>query len=1410
MIFDEAKREKLFKAYKSLPHDEQTAYRILAVAFIPVGIKNLTTIFNRLEIGHNWGPARYEETLNRWLKVKLVEKRTERSSESWACAQLVSELAAREALNNGEYDRFDAAVKNVLKLHGEEQSNKYTSVTTFIRAVRNILYRGDLHGYEKLFASDVARTAADRYADFREINPFVRVLANPLTPEIILSLPSKIGRLAFLNLMPLYEGNAEGFAELWATYDAYRLKNAEDVDLAEDWAEYAAMTGRVEEAAFVMKNLDSVEKYSILAMAALVRGENDKALSLYEEGLKLLRKAEGKRKTGYLSWTGIFYPILLFGKATKDAENTDRTPAKKIEDYLVGGLERARFGRRMMVSALGLLRFLLPNKLKNDDFWQYLPAFAKGQAKHLDAFFYILCAYWLDSKKAGEMQNLAMTTYFRLTDMKLVFLASELAALIRELWPTAINCDNAMLPRYPLKDLLCRQSEWERSLSALSGIGLKSGASAKGAKRFAWEISWKSDKTGASSGRRPSYIELTPMEQTLLPSGWSRGKNIALRRLYSKADTVASMTDQDLRASSAINEKREYYYGLEYSIDAPQALEALAGHPYLFRGSDGGHVEVVTGEPQLMAILNGDSYRLRISPFPSGDKAPLRVVQEDGPSCLRVTRFEERHIRMAEILGEEGLLIPDRAKDSLLKTLGILASVVTVHSDIEGIEVNAVQVEADSRIYIQLQPCGDALEGASEPGASGLDVDMVVRPLGPGSVSCRPGMGGQNIFGLVDSKRTQAKRSLEKEKDSFMQVAHACPALMEAEQMAGERWRLPTPELALEFLTQVQELDDSVIVEWPKGQTMRVKYRVPMSSMGLSVRSSQDWFALSGELRVDEELVLSMKDLMTLMKAGYGRFIPIGEGQFVALTKEFRRRLEAISAMGDTKGNELRVSPLSVGILAPLLDGLGSFDSSAGWDQARARIDEASSLTPSLPSTFKGELRGYQIEGYQWMSRLAHWGAGACLADDMGLGKTIQALALLVARGNGGLALIVAPTSVCANWIAEAERFAPTLNIKELRYGDREKILGELGAFDVIITTYGLLQNEIDHLSSVRWHTIVLDEAQAIKNMGTKRSAAAMKLEGDFRVATTGTPIENRLSELWNIFRFLNPHFLGSLESFNRRFAVPIERDGDMEARMRLKRMIQPFILRRSKEQVLEELPPKTEVTIKVELKEEEQAFYEALRQNAIEELSAKDATDQRFKIFAELMRLRRACCNASLVVQEKDFPSAKMEAFSEIFGELRDNGHKALVFSQFVDHLTIIRKYLDEKKIPYQYLDGSTPVQERARRVTAFQAGDGECFLISLKAGGTGLNLTAADYVIHMDPWWNPAVEEQASDRVHRIGQERPVTVYRIVAKNTIEEKIVDLHAWKRDLAESLLDDSKAPVRLSTEEMLELIREAR
>jgi superfamily II DNA or RNA helicase len=1372
-----------------MPPEERAAYRALSVSFVPVGLTLFTALLNGANIDvpgslRKWNAQRdVMPMLERWARKGLIGKTTSGRGDRWACARLMLEVASRIALEQGEFKRFDNVACKTLKLYDSAMwgTLQYDTVAHYLRDLRNAIYYGDVKRFEKTLPAKVLDRDF-RYGSAEDVNPYVEILANPLDEEILLSLPPAIGRRAFESLTPKFLDEPDRFMEMLETFGKYRDKNLKDPWLNARWMDWGLLAGRAGTAKRASNAKDAIDMYSINAFEALRRGDRDRALTLYEEGLKDLRKITGRRRVAFSSWTGFFYLVLLAG---------DDASRKKAKEYMNAASES---GVHIItpVPCL-LLRAFFEAGTKSSNVFDAMHALENRPECSVEIFFCLLCAYWVNMEKArSEYQALAETVWKQIDALGLNFLSAELAVLIRELWPdAAAKYDHVPIPLCPLKDLIARQTEWERSLNALSGIGLKGDAGApRGGKRFAWELSWIA-KDGI-----PTHINLLPVEQTMQAMGWSKGKNVALKRLYRKADVVPSMTEQDYRAASAVREERTYR-GTDYYIDVPQALEALAGHPHLFR-EEGGRVEVMLDEPQIMAIHKADQYTLQLTPFPTDRSVPQYFIREDGPSCLRVTRFEDRHVRMAEILGEQGLLIPERAREALLKALGSLASVVTIHSDIEGIEANAEQVEADPRICVQIQPS----EG-------GLDVDMIVRPLGPNGVPCRPGVGGNNIFGLVDSKRLQARRALDVEKNALMLVLRGCPALADAEQIADERWHTRTAELSLEFLLQVQELGDSVVVEWPKGQTMQVRSQVSMSSMSMSMRSIQDWFALSGELRIDEHMVLSMKDLIDLLRAGHGRFLPIGEGQFVALTKEFRRRIEALASLGDQRGGELRLSPLSAGLIAPLVDEVGTFKANAEWERQLRLIDEAEKLDPALPSTFRGEMRNYQVEGYRWMSRLAHWNAGACLADDMGLGKTIQALALLLARGGEGPALVVAPTSVCSNWIDEALRFAPTLLMKELRGGNREQILNELGPLDVVVTTYGLLQNEIERLSAIRWSTIVLDEAQAIKNMGTKRSVAAMKLGGDFRVITTGTPIENHLGELWNLFRFLNPHLLGSLDSFNRRFAVPVERDGDHEARQRLKRVIQPFILRRNKEQVLKELPPKTEVTLRVDMKEEEKSVYEALRRKAIEALNDPNAPDHRFRIFAELMRLRRACCNASLIMPEQQFPSAKLEAFAEILSELRENHHKALVFSQFVDHLTIIRRRLDEEGVAYQYLDGSTSPQERRNRVRAFQAGEGDCFLISLKAGGTGLNLTAADYVIHMDPWWNPAVEEQASDRAHRIGQDRPVTVYRIVAKDTIEEKIVDLHAWKRDLAESLLDESGAPARLSTEEMLALIREA-
>ena len=412
-----------------------------------------------------------------------------------------------------------------------------------------------------------------------------------------------------------------------------------------------------------------------------------------------------------------------------------------------------------------------------------------------------------------------------------------------------------------------------------------------------------------------------------------------------------------------------------------------------------------------------------------------------------------------------------------------------------------------------------------------------------------------------------------------------------------------------------------------------------------------------------------------------------------------------------------------------------------------------------------------------------------------------------------GPCLVIAPTSVCHNWERELERFAPTLTARKLgATANRADQIAALKPMEVLIISYGLLHQEADRLAEVDWRMAVFDEAQAIKNAETRRAQAGQRIKAQFRLALTGTPIENYLDELWSLFAIVNPGLLGSRDGFARRFATPIERNRSDGALHALRALIRPFILRRTKSAVLSELPPRTEVTLEIDLPEEERAFYEAVRRRALEALAqlrdgGAGGGQTRIHILAEITRMRRACCHPGLIDADTRLPGAKLEAFLELAEELIRNRHKALVFSQFVGQLERVRDALTARGISHQYLDGSTPAKDRERRVAAFQAGEGDLFLISLKAGGTGLNLTAADYVIHMDPWWNPAVEDQASDRAHRIGQMRPVTVYRLIVRDSVEEKILDLHRAKRDLASDLLDGSEMSARLTDDDLLDLIR---
>lgn len=487
------------------------------------------------------------------------------------------------------------------------------------------------------------------------------------------------------------------------------------------------------------------------------------------------------------------------------------------------------------------------------------------------------------------------------------------------------------------------------------------------------------------------------------------------------------------------------------------------------------------------------------------------------------------------------------------------------------------------------------------------------------------------------------------------------------------------------------------------------------------------------------------------------------------------------------------------------------------FKQMVQNIREPEDMEFSLPPTLNSVLRDYQKIGFKWLKTLSHYNLGGILADDMGLGKTLQVLAFLLSEKekNIGPSLVVAPTSLIYNWQEEAKKFAPDLKTMVISGSQQERqeaILQISSEEDLLITSYPLLRRDIEFYQNFQFPYCFLDEAQQIKNPGTLNAQTVKQIKAQGYFALTGTPMENSLTELWSIFDFLMPGYLLSHNKFEKKYARPIIKNQDQRALKELSRQISPFILRRMKKDVLKELPQKIESKITVEMTEQQKKVYLAYLQKTrgeiAQEIAQQGFEKSQIKILAALTRLRQICCHPRLFLEDYQEESGKISALKEILAESLENGHRILLFSQFTSMLEIIKEMLNQESITHFYLDGSTKAEERGKMVNSFNKGQGQVFLISLKAGGTGLNLTGADMVIHFDPWWNPAVEDQATDRAYRIGQNKVVQVFKLVALGTIEEKIFQLQERKKEMIQSVIQPGENFVSKLTREELESLFE--
>jgi superfamily II DNA or RNA helicase len=1150
------------------------------------------------------------------------------------------------------------------------------------------------------------------------------------------------------------------------------------------------MAERPEACRIRMARLRASVPDAVLACEAALRfleGDTVASLPLFREALKLYRKAVGRRKVALPHEFGSFHVLALVAAADPglvpeiklllDIMTESGTPGADA----LASLAELSWGSDELAKAR-VQRFRQPG------------ARAGNTPSPLGCAIAALALAVVDGAKAGDRVREDLAEHERWGAV--VPLAARILAEAHARAGSRPQHWRAVLDRLPpgyarrFLEIVPIRASWDRALDRL--------------KSFLVPPDTVKPAAAAAKNRRLIFLfdaaaeQIVPLEQTAKRDGWSGGRPVALQRLFKRDAKLDYLTPEDEKVIGTL--KREYsYYDDSLRFDPIRGPLALIGHPRVYdAAAPERRIDLVAYPVELVVQEAGGQIRIDLS---HAADEPCIYIDVESPTRWRVVEVTAALVELRGILGSGGLTAPAEARERVIALVKAEQPRLPVRAELAGVET--ATIAGDPRPVLQIAPESDAFV-----------IRAVVRPLGADGPAYPPGLGARSVLVPSGGAHRRIERDLAAESAALEAVATACPVLASWRE-ADHLWRIETLDEALEALQQLHDVEGKLGLEWPQGAAIRPTRDVDARSVSLNIASGRDWFEVKGELRVDEDLVVDMADLLARMHKTQGRFIALDDGRYLALTEDLRRRLDAFSTVTEGAKGGRRIGAAGAGAIEDLVDAAGTVKSDKRWKALIEQLDGAQRYEPALPAGLNAELRDYQRQGFTWLARLSRLGLGACLADDMGLGKTVQTLALLLNDAAKGPSLVVAPTSVCHNWALEAARFAPGLTVRMLAAApDRAALVEALGSGDVLVVSYGLLHTEVELLAGRRFAVAVFDEAQNLKNADTRRAQASRRIEADFRLALSGTPVENRLDELWSLFDTVNPGLLGSRESFQRRFAGPIERSqaggtGAGLARQALKTLLRPYLLRRTKAVVLTELPSRTEITLEIEAGEEERAFYEALRRKALEGLAetAGAGGQKRMRILAEITRLRRAACHPALIEPGLQLEGAKLTALLELVAELRASRHRALVFSQFTSHLDLVEAALRKAGVSLLRLDGSTPAKDRPRLVDAFQRGEGELFLISLKAGGSGLNLTAADYVIHLDPWWNPAVEDQATDRAHRIGQTLPVTVYRLVVKDSIEEKILALHAAKRALSADFLDGAEQAGALDEDELMALIR---
>lgn len=996
-----------------------------------------------------------------------------------------------------------------------------------------------------------------------------------------------------------------------------------------------------------------------------------------------------------------------------------------------------------------------------------------------------------------------LLSFFKCTDLGGIKDKYSLSVL-----PSAAILQNELAPYLPISS--DRKALLEQSFGG-------SGMTGRIYRRDKWEIIFSDIREKAAERKNHSakrivyFLEGLRLKaiigQKMRPDGsWDGGT------LYQKSDFIdlkyEEMTPTDIKVAAVLKKMDERR--LIGVPDVPKILPLLLGSERIFVGE-------YYRQPYSPAIVEVESPWLSFRAEGTGIKIGSNVSLPQSAGAFlpesSVTIDEEGVYHVIVMSPEQRLVIdgmlkagtiPSSALASLRQTLEKLDGVVELHTDLE--QLGRIEEKEGSPVLaVRVRPVDD-------------DYEMTVQavPLVEGMARFSPGEGGESVYDTMEGHTVAVRRDLLGEYENYDILRKFFEKEIGIPYESYQTARFSASEHLLALLSFVHDNPQSYFMEWPEGEILKFKEISDSRDVDISVSTNMNWFEVEGNItvfgkkRTLEEILAMWKD------SDIEGYIRVGEKEYAKMSKTLQKHLAEISDLGkaDRKGR-ICVPAIQVGTLAKVLgeDGGLHAEMDDGFKNLLARMETAYHSSPECPEGLNATLRDYQMQGYQWMVRLDGWGAGACLADDMGLGKTVQALAFLLHKKDIGPSLVVAPKSVVPNWAAEVERFAPSLKVTVLNeIQDRRTAIASAMAGDLFLVSYGVMVTSIDLLKPVGWNVVCLDEAHQIKNRTTRMSQAAMSLRSGSRLILTGTPVQNNIGELWNLMQFINPGLLGTWTRFRDKYINGPEMD-DYKREL-LKGMTQPFILRRTKEDVLGDLPDKVCYQHLVHLNENEMTVYEEARQRL--ELKFKKnktgkervlARDIKVEFFAELIRLRLMANAMELVNTGWNGGSSKVDALKDIMSTLMTGGdNRVIIFSQFTSFLDIIGRMLTKEGYEYLYMDGNTSLQERRMLVTKFQSGVCPIFLVSLKAGGLGVNLTAANYVIITDPWWNPSIEKQAEDRAHRLGQKRAVTVIRLVSQHTIEEKILRLHETKEDLSDTILNGTDRSAKLSMDDVLDMV----